>query len=171
MVGARRIRCPAARDGECILAEASGNQIWFATFDAAEGKRREIARVDTDPSSVWTFWDLSPDGSRIAFGNDDRNGGRIRIIPVKGGAEQEIDVSGWARLDAVGWSSDGRSLFVDSWSPKGSSLLHVTLRGEVQLLRKSGMWIDRPLASPDGRYLAFGEVTSNSNAWMIENFR
>jgi len=25
--------------------------------------------------------------------------------------------------------------------------------------------------SPDGRYLAFGEVTLDSNAWVIENFR
>jgi hypothetical protein len=164
-------RCPSALGASCILAQDTQNQIVFFAFDPVQGKTHEVARVDVDPSSVWSFWNLSPDGSRIAFGKDERNSGQIRILPVTGGSNQQVDVKGWVRLDAVAWSANGQSLFVDSWSPKGSSLLHVTLHGEAQLLRKSRMWIDRPTPSPDGRHLAFGEVTSNSNAWMVENFR
>jgi len=164
-------RCPSVPSEPCILAEGIRNQVVFSAFDPAEGKTHEVAKVDMDPSSVWSFWDLSPNGSRIAFGNDERTRGRILILPVRGGSQQTVDVNGWVRLDAVAWSSDGRSLFVDSWSPKGSTLLHVSLSGEARPLRKSGMWIDKPVPSPDGRYLAFGEVTSNSNAWMINDFQ
>ena len=53
----------------------------------------------------------------------------------------------------------------------GDSLLRVSLNGEAQVLRKAGMRIECPAASPDGRYLAWGVVSSNSNTWMIENFR
>ena len=53
----------------------------------------------------------------------------------------------------------------------GDSLLRVSLNGEAQVLRKAGTWIERPVASPDGHYLPRGEVSLNSNAWMIENFR
>lgn len=80
-------------------------------------------------------------------------------------------MKGWDRLDSVAWSADGKSLFVGSFSPTGTYLLHVSMNGQAQIIRKSGLWIDRPLPSPDGRYLAFGEVTSNQNAWMIDNFR
>jgi hypothetical protein len=32
------------------------------------------------------------------------------------------------------------------------------------------MEVERPVPSPDGHYLAYGEVTTAGNAWMIENF-
>jgi hypothetical protein len=47
----------------------------------------------------------------------------------------------------------------------------VTLDGEAQLLHKANWWMERLVPSPDGRYLAFGMVTIESNAWMIENLR
>ncbi len=33
----------------------------------------------------------------------------------------------------------------------------------------SSMLFERPVPFPDGRYLAFAEVATASNAWMIEN--
>ena len=163
-------RCPLNPAASCILAERARNRIVFSAFDAV-GNRREVAKVESDSSSVWSFWNLSPDGSRIAYGKDERGKGRVRVLPVSGGSEQEVDVKGWDRLDSVAWSADGKSLFVGGFSPTGNYLLHVSTNGQAQVLRKSGLWIDRPLPSPDGRYLAFGEVTSNQNAWMIDNFR
>jgi hypothetical protein len=44
------------------------------------------------------------------------------------------------------------------------------MNGEVHVLREVTGTVERPIASPDGRYLAFGERGFNSNAWMIENF-
>ena len=92
-------------------------------------------------------------------------------LSLAAGAAADVAVKGWANLTSVGWSADGRGLFVSKGSSSGDSLLRVNLNGDAQVLRKAGMWIERPVASPDGRYLAWGEVSSNSNAWMIENFR
>jgi len=47
----------------------------------------------------------------------------------------------------------------------------VPLDGETRLLYKGGYYVENPVPSPDGRYLAFGEVTLESNAWVIENLR
>ena len=35
---------------------------------------------------------------------------------------------------------------------------------------KQNEWHVRPVASPDGRYLAFASMIFDSNVWMIENF-
>jgi hypothetical protein len=51
------------------------------------------------------------------------------------------------------------------------ALLHVDLHGEAHVLHedRTGFFSSvRP--SPDGRHLAFGKATVESNAWMIEKF-
>lgn len=154
----------------CVLGEVNGEQIVFSAFDPRLGRQGELARIEVEPSD--TFWDLSPDGSRIAFGKLEGNGGHIRILDLAGGKARQISVKGWSNLTSVGWSVDGRSLFATNWASKGASILRVALNGETQLLHKapSGMQLERTVPSPDGHYLAFGEVATASNAWMIENF-
>lgn len=154
----------------CVLGEVNGKQIEFSTFDPRLGRQGELFKIDVEPSD--TFWDLAPDGSRIAFGKLEGHGGHIRILDLAGGKAREISVKGWSNLTSVGWSVDARSLFVTNWASKGASILRVTLDGEIQLLYKapSDMQLERPVPSPDGHYLAFGEVATASNAWMMENF-
>lgn len=82
-------------------------------------------------------------------------------------ATHDINLPGWAELLSLGWSADGKSLFVTNFSPTGSSLLHVTLDGKYRVLYKAAKEAEMPKASPDGRSLAFGEVVSASNAWLI----
>jgi hypothetical protein len=61
---------------------------------------------------------------------------------------------------------------VTSWLPDSFNLLHVTLSGKVKPLLRNGrgQWMQNPLPSPDGRYLAFNAETWDSNVWMLENF-
>jgi hypothetical protein len=152
----------------CLLSEVSGKQIVFSAFDPRLGRQVEVARIAGEPSE--TFWDLSPHGSRVAFGKVEGNGGHIRILDLDAGEKREINVVGWSNLTSVGWSVDERSLFVTNWASQGGSILRLALSGEVQLLHKAvGMPLERPMASPDGRYLAFAEVATASNIWMIEN--
>jgi hypothetical protein len=40
--------------------------------------------------------------------------------------------------------------------------------GKQVVLYKAAKEVEIPKASPDGRFLAFGEVESASNAWLIE---
>ena len=159
-------RCPSLPTASCVLSEADEKQIIFSAFDPVEGRKRELVRVDID-ASTHTSWDLSPDGARIALVKSDD---RIRILSLSDGTAREVPVKGWWELDSVGWSADGKSLFVTNYYYKGSTLLRVALNGETQMLRQGILMLERPIASPDGQYLAFGEVSSNRNVWMIENF-
>lgn len=159
----------SASSRPCVLGEANGNQIVFSAFDPRLGRQGEVTRIQVEPSI--TFWDLSPDGSRIAFGEMEKDGGHIRLLDLAGGRAKDITVKGWSNLSSVGWSADGRSLFTTNWASKGASILRVSLDGQARLLYKapSSMLLERPLPSPNGRYVAFGEVATTSNAWMIEN--
>lgn len=162
-------RCPSlsALSRLCVLSEMNQDQVVFSAFDPIQGRKGELARLDVDPSD--SFWDLSPDGSRIAFGKFEVNGSRIRILDLAGGEPNVVELRDWDHLTSVGWSADGKSLFATNWSSIAGSILHVTLNGETHLLqRAAGMTLERPLPSPDGRYLAFGDVITTSNAWMIE---
>lgn len=154
----------------CVLSEVNGTQIVFSAFDPRLGRQGELARIEVEPSD--TFWDLSPEGARIAFGKLEEYGTQIRILNLAGGKPKEISVKGWCCLTSVGWSADGRSLFATNWASRGASVLRITLEGEIQILYKapSSMRLERPVSSPDGHYLAFGELATASNAWMIENF-
>jgi hypothetical protein len=68
----------------------------------------------------------------------------------------------------LGWSADGQSLFVTNFAPDASSLLNFTLDGKYRLLYKASKEVESPRAAPDNRSLAFGEVVSASNVWLIE---
>ncbi len=164
-------RCPylAGSARPCVLSEFNGGQLVFFALNPLQGRKGELARLDVEPED--TFWDLSPDGSRIAFGGCEPDGGHIRILDLAGGGTSELTERGWACLISATWSPDGNSLFVTNWATSGGSILRVAMDGKVQLLHKAlGMSLERPVPSPDGRYLAYGEVTTISNAWMIENF-
>jgi Tol biopolymer transport system component len=152
----------------CVLSEIKDDQLVFFAFDPLQGRIGELARIDVDPSDA--FWDLSPDGTRIAFGKCEPHGGHIRILDLGNGERTQLTVEGWACFTSAGWSSDGKSLFVTNWASRGGSILRVALNGKTKLLYKAlGMSLERPVPSPDGRFLAYGEVTTISNAWMIES--
>ncbi len=161
------IRCARLPGSSCVLSETETGKVIFSAFDVMTGGKRQLMSVEAEASS---FWDLSPDGSTIALGETGRNG-RIRILPLAGGAAREIPIRDFRAIASVGWSYNGSSLFVTGSAPEGGSVIrHVLMDGRSQLLYRADAWLERPLASPDGRYLAFGQATSSNNVWMIENF-
>jgi len=68
----------------------------------------------------------------------------------------------------MAWSPDEKSIFITTFSLTGSSLLHVTLDGTYRVLYKGAKEVEGARPSPDGRYLAFGDVVSASNVWLVE---
>src|SRR5213082_1294493 len=107
----------------------------------------ELASIDIDP--IDSFWDLSADGRRIAFGRCEAGDSHIRILNLADNEESQVKVPGWACLTSIGWSPDGKSFFATTWASKGGSLLHVSLRGETKLLHRAlGMSLERPVSSP-----------------------
>jgi Tol biopolymer transport system component len=166
--GDPRFRCPSVPQSPCVLSEKLENQIVFTAFDPLQGRKREITRVDVDRSRP-AFWDLSRDGRWIAFGTTEETSGRIRLLSVIGQPGREISVDKWANLVSVAWAADGKALFVTGWASKKPPLLRILLDGEAQLLYSGSYYIEDPVPSPDGRYLAFGDVSEDSNAWVVDN--
>ena len=70
------------------------------------------------------------------------------------------------------WAADGRSLFVLGLTNYNDVILHIDLDGKTQLVLDRGKdhATYAALPSPDGRHLAFSELTWESNNWLLENF-
>ena len=167
LVGLPRFRCPAAPQSLCVLSEKIQNQVIFTAFDPLEGRKGELARIG---APLADSWDLSPDGRWIALGPGS-GGSRIRLLPLAGQPQRDISLDGWSNIQCVAWAADGKALFATSWASKDPPLLRISLDGEVKLLHKGLFHVEDPIPSPDGRYLAFGENTMESNVWVVQNLR
>jgi serine/threonine protein kinase/Tol biopolymer transport system component len=184
--------CTRPPSSLCAIAEATldRKQLILTALDPVRGRGRELSRFNTDPDALDYVWDLSPDGTRIAFLGYPE--GRIHIVPLGGQASRELVVRDWDRFLSVNWAADGKGLFVSSLVPGGSALLHVDLLGQAHVLWEkkgstgpwngppwngpsSGGWVVGPSApwavpSPDGRHLAIHTWSLSANMWMMENF-
>ena len=158
------LRCPTNPNALCVLSEVEQSRVVFTSINVATGKKNELFRVDAA-----NYWDLSPDGSRIAFG-DPNAGCEIRILTLTGVTERTLAVKGRAHCIAAAWPQRGDGLFVESYTDVKSTLLRVSWDGDAKPLRTSLKWFRHFGESPDGKYLAFTDVIGDSNAWMIENF-
>jgi hypothetical protein len=152
-----------------VRAERSGGEsdrLYFV--DIGTGKKSGLFRVDA-AIPYGAYWDLSPDGSRIAFGEP--NGGcEIRILSLTGVVDRTLAAKGRTGCVAVAWPQRGDGLFVETYTDVKSTLLRVSWDGDAKPLRTSLKWFRHFGESPDGKYLAFTDVIGDSNAWMIENF-
>jgi dipeptidyl aminopeptidase/acylaminoacyl peptidase len=166
-----RFRCPFTVGAPCVMSEKVHNEIVFTAFDAIEGRTGELARTRIEPFHAY-FWDLSPDGRRIAFGVSEETRGVIRIVPLSTEATRDIAVKGWANLTSVAWAPDGKALFVAGWASKRRPLLRVFLDGRIQVLLRMDDYIESVVPSLDGRRVAFANSKpSGGNVWLIDHFR
>lgn len=158
----------------CVLGESGESSLHkfvFTAFDPVEGRGRELNRIPIEPPYSDYSWSLSPDGSRIALTTFDEHAGRIHILALGSGDAHDLNIIGWARLNSMDWSADGKGLFVSSQSLGGATLLYVDLEGRAHALwQLKGILQTRGVPSPDGRHLAVLGGTTESNVWMMENF-
>jgi len=163
-------RCPSQRDGPCLWSEHAGaHEVAFYSFaPIPSATKSELFRVQADDPN-YVNWDLSPDGSKIAYALYNWDGSAIiHLRDLRNNVERDVPLKISAALSTLAWSPDGESLFATAFSITGSSLLHVTLDGKYTILYKGAKEVEAARPSPDGRYLAFGDVVSASNAWLIE---
>jgi serine/threonine protein kinase/Tol biopolymer transport system component len=166
------LACSRPPSNLCFFGQTSEDEkkIIFSAFDPATGKTHEVLTLDSYPGVLYN-WMPSPDGSRLIFAAFNPLEGRLRLLSLDGAPARDIVVKGWAGFNSVDWAADGKSLFVSSQSPSGSTLLHVDLEGHaIPLWDQPGGWRTYAIAAPNGRELAIAGMTSSSNVWMIENF-
>ena len=144
--------------------------ITITTLDPLSGRGKELARFEPDSTERGWWFDLSPDGTRIAV--IPRPTGPICILSLQGQATKQIHLKGWSNLLSLSWAADGKNLFVFSDNLQGRTLLQVDMQGNANFLWEApGAYGGAvSVASPDGRHLAMWAWTQNSNMWMMENF-
>jgi DNA-binding winged helix-turn-helix (wHTH) protein/Tol biopolymer transport system component len=165
------IRCARSPSKLCVISERSEDrkQIVFTAFDPLQGRGAELARIDIDREAKKFHWDLSPDGMRIAFNKTSQS--PIEILSLLDHSTQIIHVKNWDNLESLDWAADGKGFFVAIGNHEGEVLLHVDLRGDAQLLRKSqGASASFARPSPDGRHLLIQDRRIDGNIWTLENF-
>jgi len=175
--GVGRLACTRSPASLCVFSEPSPDlkQLIFSAFDPAQApRRRELTRVNLLPSSHNYSWDLSADGSRLAFTQYDDREARIQILPLADREVREVNVTGRHDLTDLYWAADGRGLFVSAGEGIGAALLYMDLEGHSQVIWRqrvpSFTYPAMGIPSPDGRYLAVLGVTTDGNMWLLENF-
>lgn len=161
--------CATTPGGPCRLAEVLRDEgaVKISEIDPVEGRGKELSRIPHAGMNLRSGA-LSPDGYTWAL-----VGGVEPSIHLAGKVEREIGIHGlpFRGPTDVAWSPDGNGFYVTGESERGILLLYVDMQGEAEVLYEIGngnLFAPRP--SPDGRYLAFGQETADSNAWLIEKF-
>jgi eukaryotic-like serine/threonine-protein kinase len=173
-------RCPTAKDAWCVLAEKdeSAGMVTFTAFDPLSGKPRKVASLSATEAQ---FWDLAPDGLRIAYGAFDLEHATINVLAtnahpsmqtnksgtVAEGQPKKIQVQDVSRVVTLAWTADGNRLFVTGQTSRGSVIYLVDESGKTRQLSMRAWSVQELSPSPDGKKLAISELTTNSNAWMI----
>ena len=175
--GDGEIRC-ARMAKVCLVSDSNSKEQVLYALDPVKGKGREPLSTGppTDPT-MESDWDLSPDGSSVAFLRSEAQDGdlRIQIRSLAGGASRELDIGKRAPPLAIRWSGDGKGWYVTTWStsvgPGANAriLLKVDPTGKSQQPIQGSRWSD-PIPSPDGRHVAMMGSVLTSNVWMLENF-
>jgi eukaryotic-like serine/threonine-protein kinase len=169
-------RCSVAPANLCALAEGTPDhkQLIFTGFDPMKGRGAELVRMDTDPGAAYE-WSLSPDGTRIAVLNP--NEGRVHILHWDGRPKEEIAPKNFTFGDALDWAADGKGLFVDNPTARGTALSYLDLHGNTHVVWEEttsigARGIETPWGIPsrDGKHLAINGIYPSSNVWLMENF-
>ncbi len=162
--------CARAPATLCAIDERQGGEMVFRALDPERGEGRELARIPYNPAGGF-YWDLSPDGTRIAVAAESGEEGRIEVIALDGRPRYLVRVPGWSHFHSIAWTADGRGWFVSSMHGRSPALLHVDINGDAHML---GDWFGTfrawPVPSPDGRYLAYAVHAISWKAWLLEDF-
>jgi len=169
-------RCAVAPASLCALAEGTPDhkQLIFTAFDPMKGRGSELLRIDTDPGATYS-WSLSPDGTQLAVLNPDE--GRIHILHLDGRPKEEIAPKNFTFGEALDWAADGKGLFVDNPTAKGTALSYLDLHGNTHVVWEEttsvgARGIETPWGIPsrDGKHLAINGIYASSNVSLLENF-
>jgi len=165
---AASFRCGGLPGSPCVLCEMDHGNAVFTEFDPVRGRGREVARVKAEELLPW---DLSRDGTAIAFTAPSDSIATIRIISTRGGVSKRVTLDRPIGVQNIAWAVDGQSWFVVSRTSEGDwRLTRVKVDGTTVSLIPRQQWMYDAAASPDGKHVAYTSNTVDGNIWLLEDF-
>jgi Tol biopolymer transport system component len=132
-------------------------------------------RVPFTPPGVNAFWltlPLSPDGSRVWLNAPD---GSPALYPVSGGPAEPMK-GAEPNESPVGWSADGRSVFLAVQSTVPMRIVRVDLATgartpwkELTPSQVAGLRLGHVMLTPDGRSIVYSYSSLLSNLYVVAN--
>ncbi len=156
---------PFSPDGQSLLYSTRVEEnIQLFALDLATRQGRQLTSSPWDSlSGEW-----SPDGRSIAVISN--RGGPVQVwrMSASGGEAQPL-TSGDERVRHAFYSPDGRWVY---FQPSHRNIYRLPATGgEVQQITKfpeSGLFMEEPALSPDGRNLAYCRSNGGSSLWLFE---
>jgi DNA-binding winged helix-turn-helix (wHTH) protein/Tol biopolymer transport system component len=174
--GINNFQCARAPSQACLFSKFVKGAMVFFKFDPSSGATKEWIRV-SDASPEWEGynWTLSPDGKMVALSKGKMHvstGADIRLVPLEGGDEKVLHVTGWAGLSTIDWAADGKSLWASArLRGETRTLVNIDLQGHSKpVLEEKTPHVGWAIPSRDGKRLAILEAAGDSNVWLLEGF-
>ena len=147
-----------------VFSRRSGENLQLFVLDM---KTRKQQALTSSPGNKWEgVW--SPDGKWIVYFSNAAGSIQVWRIPAEGGREEQFTF-GDDRMRHAFYSNDGRWLYVQ---PNHGNILRMPAGGgkpeAVTHFPESGLFIEEPTLSPDGRYIVYCRSNGGSSLWVLE---
>ncbi len=155
---------PVSADGRKVLFNYRTDKAQ-TTFelDLATGEKRPLIIFDGDVYDA----ERSPDGRWIVFLSNASGAIQIWRVPAAGGTPERI-TTGEDRIRHFSFSPDGRFIY---FQPNHQNIYRMPIAGgparEVTRFDPSGLFIEEPDLSPDGRFLVYCRSNGGSSLWLL----
>lgn len=134
------------------------------TIDVATRQEHQLTFSASDKyDPIW-----SPDGQWCVYSSN--QGGYVQIwkIAIAEGKEQRL-TTGYDRIRHLSFSPDGHWIYLQ---PNHLNIYRMPAGGgpfqKVTKFTESGLFIEEPKLSPDGRWLAYCHNNGESSLWLVE---
>jgi Tol biopolymer transport system component/serine/threonine protein kinase len=156
---------PFSPDGRSLVyAYQKGAYYQLFVLDLASRQERQLTLSASD--KYFPAW--SPDGRWIVYSSNAGASVQIWRIPMSGG-EERILTSGYERVGHPFYSPDGRWVYVQ---PSHLNIYRMAAAGgalqKVTNFPESGLFLEEPTISPDGRWLAYCRSNGGSSLWLLK---
>ena len=156
---------PIAPDGKKIVYGAGiGGHAQLFEFDLSTRQARQLTFSSDDKfNAVW-----SPDGRWLVYTSNANGSGQLWRIPTGGGQAEPL-TKGDDRVRHMFYSRDGRWLY---FQPNHLNIYRMPADGgpvqQVTHFEESGLFLEEPTISPDGRYLVYSRRNGGSSLWVLQ---
>ena len=156
---------PFSPDGQSLLySYKKGRYAQLFVLELASRHERQLTVSPSDKfDGAW-----SPDGQWVIYSSNAGDSVQLWRILATGG-EEEVLTSGYERMRHMFYSPDGRWIYVQ---PSHRNICRMPATGgplqRVTNFPESGLFLEEPIISPDGCWLAYCRSNGGSALWLLK---